>query len=262
MGSCKKDKKEAPVVTISPEQLQIAGNVNDIINFRINVITNSQLSKVIIKAQPDNAMPFILLDTVITTKGTSFNYYFKLPASYAGQSLAMTFRAEDQNGLTGEAFRRVFIAALPAVHPVALTETSGHRMFRFRSTHFDSYNLETNSGEYTLTADSTTRDIQDFTDTSNVALSKNWKSPAGGKFLRYINGSGFDYANATDSTTINTFTAASASAGSLLYNLQIGDVIITKLGSMSVNKYVVMRLTNIVDAVGKDDDYYEFTIKK
>lgn len=260
MVSCKKDKKEAPVVTISPEQLQIAGNVNDVINFRINVITNSQLSKVIIKAQPDNAIPFTLLDTVITTKGTSFNYYFKLPATYAGQSLALTFRAEDQNGLTGEAFRRVFIAALPAVHPVALTETSGHRMFRFRSTHFDSYNLETNSGEYTLTADSTSRDIQDFTDTSNVTLSKNWKSPAGGKFVLYNSGSGFDYANATDSTTIGAYTSGLKT--SLLYNLQIGDVIITKLGSMSTNKYVVMRLTDIVDAVGKNDDYYEFTIKK
>lgn len=257
---CKKDKKEPPVIIISPSQLHIVGTVNDIVNFKITVNTNANLSKFIIKSSPDNQLPTTLLDTTITTKGTTFNYYYKLPANLAGKSTTLSFRAEDQNGLTNETYRVVFINPLASVTPKPLTETAGHRMYRFRSTHFDSYNLETNSGEYSLTADSTMRDIQDNSDTTNATITKAWKSPAGGKFVLYSNGSGYDYANATDSTAIGAYNAGLKQ--SLLYNLQIGDVIITKLGSMTANKYVVMRLTDIVDATGKNDDYYEFTIKK
>lgn len=258
-SSCKKDK-EPPVIIITPTPLQIIGNANDIVNFKIEIKSNVKLSRFILKSQPENIAPSTLLDTAITTKNATFNYFYKLPESLAGKSTTLSFKAIDENGLSNENFRVVYINPMPKITPIALTETAGHRMYRYRSTHFDAYNLETNSGEYSLIADSTARDIQDMTDTNNVTLSKNWKSPADGKFILYTGGTGFDYANATDSTTIGAY--ASGLKSSLLYNLQIGDVIISKLGSMSANKYVVLRITNIVDAAGKNDDYYEFSIKK
>lgn len=257
--SCKKDK-DPPVIIITPSQLHIVGNVNDLVTFKIEIKTNVKLSRFIIKSNPDNQIPTTLLDTIINTKGASFNYYYKLPESLAGKSTTITFKAVDENGLTNENFRVVNINALPAITPKALTETTGHRMFRFRSTGFDAYNLETNAGVFSLIADSTARDIQDLSDTTNTTLSKNWQSPAKGNFILYTGGTGFDYANATDSTTIGAYNAGLKT--SLLYNLQVGDVIITKLGSVSSNKYVVLRLTNILDDVGKNNDYYEFSIKK
>jgi len=257
--SCKKDK-DPPVIIITPSQLHIVGNVNDVVAFKIEVKSNVRLSKFVIKSQPENTTPILLLDTSITSKSSTFNYYFKLPANLAGKSTNISFLAEDQNGLTSENFRVVFVNAPPAITPKALTETAGHRMYRFRSTGFDAYNLETNAGVFSLIADSTARDIQDLSDTTNTTLSRNWQSPAKGNFILYTGGTGFDYANATDSTTIGAYNAGLKT--SLLFNLQVGDVIITKLGSVSTNKYVVLRLTNILDDVGKNNDYYEFSIKK
>lgn len=258
--ACKKNKEEPPVIIISPSQLQIIGNVNDLVTFQIQIKTNVKLSRFIIKSQPDNQIPTTLLDTSITTKGASFNYYYRLPENLAGKSTTLSFKAVDENGLTNENFRVVYINPLPVITPIALTETAGHRMYRFRASNFDAYNLETNSGVFSMIADSTSRDIQDLTDTTNTTLSRNWQSPAKGNFILYTGGTGFDYANATDSTTIGAYNAGLKA--SLLFNLQVGDVIITKLGSVSSNKYVVLRLTNISDDVGKNNDYYEFSIKK
>jgi len=257
---CKKDKKEAPVIIISPSQLHILGNVGDVVAFKITVNTKARLSKFIIKAGAQNQVASTLLDTAISTVGTVFYYYYTFPEKLAGKSITMSFRAEDQNGMSNEDYRVVFINPLPTVKPVILTETAGHMMYRLLSNKFDAYNLETNGGEYSILSDSTTRDIQDFSDTANATLSRSWKSPAGGKFVHFVSGSGFDYANATDSTTIGAYTAGLKTP--LLTNLQIGDVILTKLGSTSENKYVVIRITNVVDAAGKPDDYYEFSIKK
>lgn len=255
--SCKKDKNSKPVVSVSPEPLYIYGNVGDLIAFKIYVNSDFALNKFVITGQADNETPHLLLDTAITTKGTSFTYYYRLPLNLAGKSIVLDFKAEDSNGMTGESAKRVFVTALSAVQPVALTESSGHRMYSNLSlTNQDAYNLETKMAENSMTADTASRDIQDMSASSST-LSLSWKSPAGGKFVVF---NSFDYANATDSSTISAYSAGVKY--SILYNLQLNDIIITKLGSVSTNKYVVMRITDIVDAVGKDGDYYEFTIKK
>jgi len=255
--SCKKDKNSKPIVSVSPEPLYIYGNVGDLIAFKIDVSSDVALSKFVIKGQPDNEMPYVLLDTAISTKGTSFTYYYHLPLNLAGKSIVLDFRAEDSNGMTGEAAKRVYVTALSPIHPIALTESTSHQMYSDLSlTNKNAYNLETNSPENSMTADTASRDIQDMS-ASSATLSLNWRSPAGGKFVLY---NSFDYANATDSSTINAY--SSGIKYSVLYNLQVGDIIITKLGSVSTNKYAVIRITDIVDIAGKDGDYYEFKIKK
>ncbi|MDF2448510.1 MAG: hypothetical protein K0R26_1014 [Bacteroidota bacterium] len=255
--SCKKDKETAPIVSVAPTPLYIYGNVGDLVTFRIDVSTSVSLSKFTIKGQADNEPAVVLLDTAISSKGTSFNYYYRLPAVLAGKSIVLEFRAEDSNGMFGQVAKRVFVNAVAAVVPIPLTESSGHRMYSNLSlTNQDAYNLETKNAENSLTADTASRDIQDMSATSST-LSLNWKSPAGGKFVVF---NSFDYANATDSSTISAY--SSGVKYSILYNLQLNDIIITKLGSVSTNKYVVMRITDIVDGPGKDGDYYEFTIKK
>ena len=254
--SCKKEKLSNPIITVSPEPLYIFANVGDLVPFRIDISSEVKLSKVTITTQPDNQIPALLLDTAVTTRGATFFYYYRVPAAFAGKSVVFDFKVEDNNGLTANALKRVNISAIPTSSAVPLVETSGHRVYSNLSINPDAYNLETKSPEFSIVADSTDRDIQDVSG-SNTTLSNTWKSPAGGKFVLF---NGFDYANATDSSAYNAYTTGVKL--SILYNIQVGDIIITKLGSTTANKYVVMRVTDLVDLTGKDGDYYEFTIKK
>jgi hypothetical protein len=254
--SCKKDKDTSPIVSVSPEPLYYYGNVGDLVTFKVTVSSEIALSKVTITSTVDNETPNIALDSSVSSIGTTFNFYFRIPANLAGKSVVFDFKAENSKGKTGGSAKRLYIAAAAASPAIVLTETAGHLMYSNTSVNHDAYNLETNSGEFSLTADTASRDIQDYSGT-NTTLSKEWRSPAGGKFVLY---NGFDYANATDSTAISAYTTGVKY--SVLYNLAVGDIIITKLGSVSTNKYAVIRITDIVDVAGKDNDYYEFKIKK
>ncbi|MBK6983782.1 MAG: hypothetical protein IPH32_03015 [Bacteroidetes bacterium] len=254
--SCKKDKDTSPIVSVSPEPLYYYGNVGDLITFKVTVSSEIALSKVTITSTVDNETPNIALDSSVSSIGTTFNFYFRIPANLAGKSVVFDFKAENSKGKTGGTAKRLYVAAAAASQAIVLTETAGHLMYSNTSVNHDAYNLETNSGEFSLTADTASRDIQDYSGT-NTTLSKEWRSPAGGKFVLY---NGFDYANATDSTAISAYTTGVKY--SVLYNLAVGDIIITKLGSVSTNKYAVIRITDIVDVAGKDNDYYEFKIKK
>jgi hypothetical protein len=254
--SCKKDKDTSPIVSVSPEPLYYYGNVGDLVTFKVTVSSEIALSKVTITSTVDNETPNLALDSSVSSIGTTFNFYFRIPANLAGKSVVFDFKAENSKGKTGGTAKRLYIAAAAASPAIVLTETAGHLMYSNTSVNHDAYNLETNSGEFSLTADTASRDIQDYSGT-NTTLSKEWRSPAGGKFVLY---NGFDYANATDSTAISAYTTGVKY--SVLYNLAVGDIIITKLGSVSTNKYAVIRITDIVDVAGKDNDYYEFKIKK
>ncbi|MDF2436711.1 MAG: hypothetical protein K0Q95_1087 [Bacteroidota bacterium] len=251
-SSCRRDKDSVPHVTVVPTPLYIYGSVGDLINFNITVDSDKRLSKFYISQQPDNQVPVTVLDTAITTKGVQFVYYYRMPANMAGKSIIFEFKAEDEDGNVGKQVRRVFIAAPTAV---TLTETTGHRMYSNLSANPDAYDLETNTPQAS-TVDTTLRDIQDNSGIDTV-LSKSWISPAGGQFVK---ANGYDYANASD------VTATSAYTGGLMLSqvsgLAVNDILITKLGGTSSDKYVVLRITNIIDQPGKNNDYYEFSIKK
>ncbi len=254
--SCKKDDKAAPIILITPSTQHIYAKAGDLITFGVSVSTTENLSKVVIRGQIDNELPVILLDTAISSKGTTFSFYYRIPANLAGKSTLITFQAVDVNSMSSTNFKRIYVSSPIVSQAIILTETVGHMMYSNTSVNHDAYNLESNTGEFSLTADTASRDIQDYS-AANTTLSKEWRSPAGGKFVLY---NGFDYANATDSTAISAYTTGVKY--SVLYNLAVGDIIITKLGSVSTNKYAVIRITDIVDVAGKDNDYYEFKIKK
>jgi len=251
-SACKRDKDSVPHITVTPAPLYIYGNIGDLVAFSITVNSEVALSKFYISEQPDNQVPVTVLDTSVSSKGMSFTYYYRLPAALAGKSVIFEFKAQDENGNTGKEIKRVFIAA-PAAVP--LTETTGHRMYSNLGTNPDAYNLETNVSQFS-TADSTLRDMQDASGT-DTTLSRNWISPAGGQFVAY---NGFDYANATNVSSVDAYNGGVKLPQ--LSGVAVGDIIITKLGSLTTNKYAVIRITDIVDLPGKNNDYYEFSIKK
>ncbi|HEX8516308.1 MAG TPA: hypothetical protein VF868_08930 [Bacteroidia bacterium] len=252
-SSCKKDKDSIPHVSVTPTPLYIYGNAGALGTFGISVSSDVRLSKFYVIQQPDNQVAVTVLDTSITTKGTSFIYYYRMPAIHAGKTVIFEFRAEDENGNVGKQLKRVIIA-----NPVAatLTETTGHRMYPYLSTNPDAYNLETTLSQFS-TQDSTLRDIQDGTLAGDTTLSGTWTSPAGGSF---IENNGYDYANATDVSMVNSYNGGVQLA--FISNITVGDIFITKLGSLTTNKYAVIRITSVVDLPGRNNDYYEFSIKK
>lgn len=250
--SCKRDKDSIPHITVTPTPLYIYGAVGNLITFNIKIDSDVALAKFYITQQPDNELPVTVLDTVITSKGATLTYYYRLPAIYAGKSVIFEFKVEDENGNTAKELKRVFIAAPAAV---ILTETSGHRMYSNLSTNPDAYDLEANTSQFS-TADSTLRDIQDVSGT-DTTLSLSWISPAGGSFVLY---NGFDYANATDVSLRDAYNGGVKLTQ--ISSLAENDIILTKLGSLSTNKYSVIRIIDIVDLAGKNNDYYEFSIKK
>jgi hypothetical protein len=249
--SCKRDKDSVPHVSVTPTPLYIIGNAGDLITFNIRVDSEVKLAKFYINQQPDNQVLVTVKDTVITTKGTSFTYYYRLPAALAGKSVIFEFKAEDENGNVGKELRRVFIS-----NPtVTLTETTGHRMYSSLTTNPDAFDLEANVTQFS-TSDSTTRDIQDNSGT-DTTLSRTWISPAGGTFVLY---NGYDYANATDVSLKDAYNGGVKLT--LISGLAVNDIILTKLGSLSTDKYATIRITDIRDLPGKTNDYYEFSVKK
>ena len=253
IASCKKDKTTNPIVTVSPDPLYIDGVVGDLIPFKISISSEIALAKVTITIQPDNMVPSTLLDTTITSAGAVFYQYYRLPLAFAGKSIAFTFKATDANGNSGVALKRVFISQSGAL---VLTETTGHFMYANNSGHTDAFDLELNAPLFSTVADTTTRDLQDDSGMDTV-LSKRWKSPAVGKFVAF---NGFDYANATDSSVINAYNSGIKLP--IIKNISTGDIFITKLGSTSASKYVLIRISDVRDNIGSANDYYEFSIKK
>jgi hypothetical protein len=257
IASCKKDKLKEPLVQTNPSALYIYGRTGDVVSVSIDVYSDIALSRFYVTAKIDNSFQTTTLDSAIDSKDFSINYEYKIPANAAGKSIIFTYNAVDADGNKGADIKRLIVEADTAI---VLVETSGHQLFSAKSNNSkDAYDLETNTVKWSMISDSTERDIQDYVfanDTSD-ALSLNWVSPAHGKFVRF---NGFDYANATDVTVINSY--ASGAKLDILSNIQLNDIIITKLGSVAAEKYVLIKITGITDAPGKEFDSYTFSIKK
>lgn len=252
--ACNNDEQLAqPLVFISPTDINIEADVDDVLSFRVITESDIRLTNFLVKIKPDNDFERTELDSAVNIKNLDFNYEYKIPVSASGQSLIFTFLAIDEEGNSGRALRRVIVSGDTIVN---LTETSGHKMYSSNSNNADAYNLESNSPEFSNLADSLDRDIQDATDTSQN-LSFTWISPAGGKLVRFNN---FDYANANTVSLKNAYLAGTKL--DKLENLSIDDIILTKLSNTTNEKYVAIKITDIQDAQGTENDAYTFNIKK
>jgi hypothetical protein len=254
-SACKKDELKKPLVQTSPHDINVFGKVGDILSMNIDVASDIRLSRFYITTKIENSFLTTPLDTQIDGKSFSMVYEYKIPAEAAGKSVVFTFNAIDVDGNRGTDLKQLLVKADTAV---LLTETTGHQIFSAKSlNHKDAYNLETNSVVWSQLADSTDQYIKDFIADTTDAISHSWVSPAKGKFVRF---NGFDYPNASDVSAENSYN--SGAKLDIIDNLQINDILIVKLGSVSAEKYVVIKITAIADAPGKEFDTYTFSIKK
>jgi len=162
----------------------------------------------------------------------------------------------DANGESMTTQRTLYVTLGATV----LTETTGHLFYSGNSTtHSESaFDLQ-DRVQVLYTTDSTRRDIQDSPPSGiGEDIGRRWISPAGG---RLVSANSFNYANATDVALRNAF--ESSLPLQELSGIASGDIILTRLGSQPANTsyYVAMRVTEVIDEPGTDNDRYMFNMK-
>lgn len=253
---CKRENT-LPILRITPTNHDIDVTSGQVIGIGISGRSeNASLARFTIKSKRGNGFTTTIVDS--TLSGTSFGWQWEYQVANATASYVelLTFILQDSNGEQMSTTRALYVTLGETV----LVETSGHLFYSRNSTinPESAFDLE-DRVQVIYTTDSARRDIQDNPSGTGEALSKSWISPAGGRFVRF---NGYDYANATDVSLRNAF--HSGIPVDVLNNVEVGDIILTRLGSLPANTghYAAMRITGLVDEAGTaDNDRYQFNLK-
>jgi hypothetical protein len=256
LGACKKENT-IPILTVTPNAPDIDVVSGNVIAFEVRGRSdNSSLARVIITSKKANSFSVVRLDTAIS--GTNFAYGFEYLVEHATVPYTeeLKFQLIDANGKDMVTTRTLYVT----LGAVVLTETAGHSFYSANSfaNPEAAFDLEERV-PVLVSVDSTRRDIQDDPlSAGDTDISRRWRSPAGGRFVRF---NGFDYANATNISVQNAFD--SGVPVELLTNVQAGDVILMQLGSQPLTSrfYAVIRVVDVLDQPGPDNDRYLFNMK-
>lgn len=249
-GSCKK-KNDKPVVIVTPSDFRISGLPGDVKDWNISVTSEVKLARLIVKIQPENAFETVYKDTLLYTKNFSYKLQYLIPAAYAGKLLYFSFSAIDEDGNEGLALKQI------QVGDELLTEYAGLQFFTRSNPSNNAFDLDS---LYQTSAfnDSTVRDIQEYAIDSTLQNPTSfWYSPAGGQFVKVNN---YDYGNATLLSAKNVYD--NSIRVDVTDSIVSGDIYITKLGSNTTNKYVVLKIISVNDNPGNNFDTYTFNVKK
>lgn len=248
--SCKR-KNDKPVVLISPYELIQSGNPGDVKAYQIKVESEVALSHFRVFLKLENEYEVLYKDSVLSTKNFAWNFEYKIPQAAAGRTIYFRFSAVDRDGSEGLGVKQIVAGDKP------LTENQGVQLFTFANIAKNALNLETLTLESSL-SDSSLRDLQEYvTDSAATdAPTYRWASPAGGKFAK---SNTFNYGNAT------VLTAKQVYGGNIQISptdsISAGDIFITKTGSATDEKYVVIQVVSINDNPGSNLDSYTLNIK-
>jgi len=244
-------KNEKPVVIVSPFELIQTGNPGDVKSYSIKVESEISLSRFRIFTKFENEFEILYKDSALSTKNFNWNFEYKIPQTAAGKVIYFRFSAIDTDGNEGLAVKEIITG------DKLLIENTGLQFYSFSNSANNAFNLET-LGQESYTSDSTNRDIQEYvSDSLNIASpSYKWTSPAGGKFVK---ANTYDYANATLLTAKNIYDGSIALVNT--DSLVVGDIYITRLGSLTQDKYCVLKITGINEIAGSGDNY-TFNVKK
>jgi hypothetical protein len=248
--SCK-EKNEKPIIQIEPESLILYGVPGDVISWNISASSEVKLARLLIRIQPENDFQTTYLDTLLYSKTLTLFFQYKIPAAYAGKLIYFNFTVIDEDGNEAVGLKEL------QVGDQLLTEQTGLQFFIRSHLSNAAFDLEGTQSVASF-ADSSLRDIQEFTaDTLSENPTSKWFSPAGGKFVKANN---FDYANATLLSAKNLFDGSIQMdiTDSLIPN----DILITKLGSNNLEKFVVIKFVSVTNVPGNNLDTYTFNIKK
>lgn len=258
LQACKKIENDIPIVSVTPAGPDIDVVSGQVVSFTIRGLSEGRsLARLIVTSKKDNSFTVTVKDTAIS--GTKLTYIWEMRVANAIQpySELLTFRLIDSEGAEMTTTRTLYVT----LGAIVLTETSGHQFYHGNSAvHGESaFDLETRV-PVLASVDSSRRDVQDVPASSSATeMSRTWRSPAGGRFVRFNE---FDYANATDISLEAAFLAGVPSE--TISNVQVGDMILVRLGSLPDTQrfYAVMKIMDVIDEPGTaDNDRYVFNMK-
>jgi len=250
--SCRK-KEEGTVILLTPYQF-IINNVDpaQVLLLIIDCQSQLELKQFTISSRVEGEFSKTELDTIISGKRFYLRYEFLVPDLIESKQIILEFTLRDELGNVTTNAKIIDVVAT-AKYP---KETTGHELFSESSGKQNAYNILNGIPLYYHLDDV---GMMHIADTSNsTVLLKKWISPAGLKFVKF---NGFDYANCTNLTIKNSFDAGIKT--DFVDNLIIGDIFLTRISQASLNeKYVAIKIINIIDAVGSEWDRYIFNLKK
>ena len=248
-SSCKKeDVGDFINISFIPTEQYEIRNSGDIINFSINLSSNIELSELVIVQIVNNS----LIDTMYHEKISGleetelYNYICPDINSLDTSEVKLIFYCSNINGDINER-AKVFSLVSETVY---LSETTGHTIFSSNSSEFNAYNLY--EGIPMFNSDSTSH-ISDNTDSISDVLSREWISLSGLFFTKF---NSLDYANVTSNDLENAYNSSNLKG--FVENIQSSDIIITLINET----YIVIKIDQVFDDVGSQNDRYIFSIKK
>lgn len=248
---CNDKQSDKPFIVVLPDNSNIQAYTDDKIVFSVKVLSDFRLTNFTITKQYKGESELIILDSVINAMNLNFQWSFHIPDDVE-EDFYLRFKVTNENGYQSVATKILIF------NGKKFEETTGLKMYSANSGLPSAFNLVTLQ-LLPISTDSTGRDIQEFqADTSFTNLSYKWISPSGCRFVKL---NGFDYSNASGS---------SAKAGyevgiplSEVANIVIGDIYIIKIVRLqSESSYAVIKINNIIDSEGRNNDFYEFSVKK
>ena len=247
--SCKKeDVGDFINISFTPSEQYEIINSGGIIPFSIKLSSNSELSELVIVQIVNNSIMDTIYHKQISglEKTELYNYTCPNISSLDTSEVKLIFYCSNANGYVNQR-AKVFSVVSVSVY---LSETTGHTMFSSNSTEFNAYNLY--EGIPIFNSDSTSH-ISDNTDSVSDILSREWISLSG-LFFAKVNS--LDYANVTSNDLENAYN--SSNLKEFVENIQSSDIIITLINET----YIAIRIDQVFDDVGSQNDRYKFSIKK
>jgi hypothetical protein len=253
--SCKKEK-DPLLIFLHPAISVYNANPDDVIRIEVTGSSGYELKKLKINQRKVNSLSTTILDSAISGNNLSYTLEYKVPAGNDTTQYVLEIMLFDDSG------NKTSIGVSVFVYPnnLLLVETAGHEMFSHASTGYDAYDFATGQPLHSESSDSSVMNIIDMTNDTinpNTLLNK-WSSPAGNKFVRFID---FDYANATFTMLRNSYN--SGIKNSFIENISSGDIILSKIGNPLIDTgYVAIKIVLIIDEDSTQLDRYIFNLKK
>jgi|SaaInlStandDraft_1057018.scaffolds.fasta_scaffold75314_2 hypothetical protein len=247
-SSCKKEVADYINISFSPTEQYEIRNSREMIDFSIKVSSNIELSELVIVQIVNNSIIDTMYHEPISglEKTELYNYTCPDISSLDTSEVKLIFYCSNTNGDVNQR-AKVFSLVSETVY---LSETTGHTMFSSNSTEFNAYNLY--EGIPMFNSDSTSH-ISDNTDSISDVLSRKWVSMSS---LEFSKNNSLDYANVTSNDLENAYN--SSLKKEFVENIQSSDIIITLINET----YIVIRIDQVIDDVGSQNDRYIFSIKK
>ena len=247
-SSCEKEVANFINISFTPTEQYEFRNSGEIIPFSIKLSSNSELSELVIVQIVNNSIIDTMYQKQISglEKTELYNYTCPDISSLDTSEIKLIFYCSNTNGDINER-AKVFSLISESAY---LFETTSHTMYSSNSSKFNAYDLLNGLPMYS--SDSTFH-ISDNTDSISDVLSRKWISMSGLSFTKVNQ---FNYAHATLEGIENAYNTNLIKE--FVDDIETDNIIIAKIE----NNYVIIKVMQVIDDVGSENDKYVFNIKQ